>query len=155
MSGKGIKVSGVKKPWPAATLVQSWEQRPGGWWIAHLASGERVRLRGFERAGKLGVLLHGKLTAGEVWHESRGAAAGSGDSDLCSQFPGKVRKLLVAVGDLVAEGAPLLSVEAMKMEFVIKAPFAGKVRGLPKVEGSQVSPGELLCDLVSVLEAKS
>lgn len=152
--GKGIRVSGVKFEWPTARVagaqlgeVTGWESRPGGWWIATLSTGERVRLRGTERGGKIAFWIAGKLLAGEVLFEARGGAAGAGDTGLVSQFPGKVRKLLVAVGDEVAEGTPLLSMEAMKMEFVIKAPFAGRVRGLPKAEGAQVSPGEALCDL--------
>jgi biotin carboxyl carrier protein len=38
--------------------------------------------------------------------------------------------------------------EAMKMEFSIKAPFAGVVKKLCVQEGQQLSPGQQLVDLI-------
>ncbi|MCB0983052.1 MAG: ATP-grasp domain-containing protein, partial [Ilumatobacter sp.] len=42
-------------------------------------------------------------------------------------MPGKVVRLLVAAGDTVAAGQPMLTIEAMKMEHQIVAPHAGTV----------------------------
>ncbi len=53
--------------------------------------------------------------------------AGSGDKSIKSPMPGRVLKLLVAVGDVVEAGQPLLVMEAMKMENEIKAKGPGKV----------------------------
>jgi 3-methylcrotonyl-CoA carboxylase alpha subunit len=44
-----------------------------------------------------------------------------------SPIPGRVAKLFVAVGDVVEKNAPLLVIEAMKMEMALHAPTAGTV----------------------------
>ena len=69
----------------------------------------------------------------------------SGDRPITSPMPGKVVTVLVKEGQTVAKGAPLLVVEAMKMENEIKAPKAGTVRHLTAVVGASVDVGERLC----------
>jgi 3-methylcrotonyl-CoA carboxylase alpha subunit len=60
-------------------------------------------------------------------------------------MPGRVLALLVKAGDEVAKGAPLVVLEAMKMEQTITAPFAGKVDRVLCEVGEQVREGaELL-----------
>jgi urea carboxylase len=66
-----------------------------------------------------------------------------------ADIPGNVWKLLVEQGQSVDEGAPLLIVEAMKMEFVVHAPVRGRVRALHCRMGKQVVAGDPLI----VLEA--
>ncbi len=51
-------------------------------------------------------------------------------------MPGKVVEIHVAVGDMVAEGDPLLVLEAMKMQNDLKSPVAGKVTDV-KVQAGQ------------------
>ncbi len=55
------------------------------------------------------------------------AKGGGGDRVIKSPMPGRVVKLLVAVGDVVAPGQALLVIEAMKMENELKAKGPGKV----------------------------
>ncbi|MEP0813113.1 MAG: biotin/lipoyl-binding protein [bacterium] len=74
-----------------------------------------------------------------------GGAADSASS-LSSQMPGIVLKLLRNPGDEVAAGAPLLILEAMKMEHEIAAPSDGKVVSYPFAEGQRVMPGDLLVE---------
>jgi biotin carboxyl carrier protein len=62
-------------------------------------------------------------------------------------MPGQVQKLLVAEGDTVEAGQPLLVVEAMKMQLEIKAPEAGRVRRLRVREGEQVMEGVPLAEM--------
>ena len=57
---------------------------------------------------------------------------------------GRVVKLLVAPGDEVREGQPLLVLEAMKMENDILAPKAGPVREILVAAGQAVESGEKL-----------
>jgi biotin carboxyl carrier protein len=56
----------------------------------------------------------------------------------CGAWPGKIVKVLVALGDDVQEGQGLVVVEAMKMENELKSPKAGKVVELFAKEGATV-----------------
>ncbi len=64
-----------------------------------------------------------------------------------SPTPGMVVALPVAVGDDVAAGAPIAVVESMKMETVVSAPFAGRVRSLFAGPNEQVDGGAALVQL--------
>jgi 3-methylcrotonyl-CoA carboxylase alpha subunit len=66
---------------------------------------------------------------------------------LTAPMPGKIIALLVAQGDTVEKGEPLLVMEAMKMEHTIVAPRAGKVDQLLYAVGDQVGEGEPLLTL--------
>ena len=70
-----------------------------------------------------------------------------GGGDLKSIMPGVVAKLLVAVGDTVAQDQPLLILEAMKMQNEIRAPDAGRVSALHVREGQAVASGAKLVTL--------
>ncbi len=68
----------------------------------------------------------------------RHGGAKSDDGQVRSPMPGKVVKLLVAEGDEVAEGAPVVVVEAMKMENELTSPKAGTVSKIHVAEGDTV-----------------
>ncbi|GAA2172924.1 acetyl/propionyl/methylcrotonyl-CoA carboxylase subunit alpha [Agrococcus versicolor] len=59
---------------------------------------------------------------------ARARAGASAAPSLASPMPGTVVAVHAADGDVVAEGAALVSVEAMKMEHVLRAPTAGIAR---------------------------
>ena len=59
-------------------------------------------------------------------------------------MPGKVVHLLVATGDKVAAGQPLLTIEAMKMEHQIVAPHTGVVIDVFVTTGQQLDHGQPL-----------
>ena len=61
-----------------------------------------------------------------------------------SPMPGRVVKLLVAVGDVVVAGQPLLTLEAMKMEHQVQAPHAGTVAEIFVHAGQQLDGGQPL-----------
>jgi len=64
---------------------------------------------------------------------------------LEAPMPGKVLQVLVQRGALVAKGAPLVILEAMKMEHTIAAPHDGRVAEIHFKAGEQVNEGaELL-----------
>ncbi|BBK41696.1 biotin carboxylase subunit of acetyl-CoA carboxylase [Allostella vacuolata] len=75
------------------------------------------------------------------------AAAEAGAGRLTAPMPGRVTRVLVAVGDRVAAGQGLLVLEAMKMEHTIKAPVVGVVGGLRYAEGDLVDEGAELVEL--------
>lgn len=65
---------------------------------------------------------------------------------LFAPMPGKIVALLARPGDRVKKGAPLLVLEAMKMEHTLSAPAPGVVRGFYFGIGDQVSDGVELVD---------
>ncbi len=67
--------------------------------------------------------------------------------DVTTPMPGRVVKILVAQGDTVKTGDPLLVVEAMKMENRVQAPIDGKVETIHVKEGDEVNPDETLIHL--------
>jgi 3-methylcrotonyl-CoA carboxylase alpha subunit len=60
---------------------------------------------------------------------------------LAAPMPGKVIAVLVDAGAKVERGAPLLIMEAMKMEHTIMAPAAGAVKEILYAVGDQVAEG--------------
>lgn len=63
---------------------------------------------------------------------------------LVAPMPGKIVKVLVAEGQEVAAGAPLVVLEAMKMEHTVRAAAAGRVGALHVAVGDQVDADRLL-----------
>ncbi|MGI4814602.1 MAG: biotin carboxylase N-terminal domain-containing protein [Janthinobacterium lividum] len=81
-----------------------------------------------------------------VWQNllAHAADAEGGEGRLTAPMPGKVIALLVEPGARVAQGTPLLVMEAMKMEHTIGAPAAGIVREFLYAVGDQVADGAQL-----------
>jgi 3-methylcrotonyl-CoA carboxylase alpha subunit len=76
-------------------------------------------------------------------------AGGSGEDvegGLKAPMPGKVIALIAQVGASVEKGAPLLVLEAMKMEHTISAPTRGTVKAFRCAPGDQVVDGVDLVD---------
>ena len=71
-------------------------------------------------------------------------APSAGSGDVNAPMPGKVLQVLVEPGQAVEEGQPLLVLEAMKMENVIKATATATVSEVPVREGDAVEKGSLL-----------
>jgi acetyl/propionyl-CoA carboxylase alpha subunit len=81
--------------------------------------------------------------------DAHGGAGEHGDTpdEIAAPMPGKVIRVLVAVGDEVEARTPLLVVEAMKMEMPLTAPRAGRVRAVHAAEGDSVDRGAVLVEL--------
>ncbi|MEE2753364.1 MAG: biotin/lipoyl-containing protein [Candidatus Latescibacterota bacterium] len=75
-------------------------------------------------------------------------ANGSQGQPVKAELPGKVIKILTSAGSVVAEGAPLLVLEAMKMEMQIASPTAGTVQTVDVLEGEQVAAGVTLVTIL-------
>lgn len=69
------------------------------------------------------------------------------DHSLSAPMPGVVLKVLVKTGQQVKRGAPMVILEAMKMEHVITAPRDGVVKSVNCREGELVQPGVDLIEL--------
>lgn len=86
---------------------------------------------------------------GQAWQLSpwrregvHGAAAGTGA--ILAPMPGKVIAVAVEAGQAVTAGQKLLTLEAMKMEHALTAPFDGVVAELNAAPGQQVQVEALL-----------
>jgi len=75
--------------------------------------------------------------------EHAGESEGEGGR-LTAPMPGKIVAVLVENGKAVEKGAPLLIMEAMKMEHTISAPAAGTVEEVLYAVGDQVAEGAQL-----------
>jgi 3-methylcrotonyl-CoA carboxylase alpha subunit len=78
---------------------------------------------------------------------SRRPDAGDGAAQTLAPMTGRIVRIAAKAGDIVAKGDPLIVIEAMKMEHVLRAGFDGKVAILKAHEGSLVQEGTLLCVL--------
>lgn len=78
-------------------------------------------------------------------------SGGTGDQGAAesgiSPMTGQLVEVKVAAGDTVEDGTPLFVVEAMKMEYVVRAPFDGRVEAVNAEAGSQVSMGQQIVTL--------
>jgi biotin carboxyl carrier protein len=77
---------------------------------------------------------------------SAAGVVGHGDdvARIAAPMPGKVVRVMVAVGDQVEAGAGIVVVEAMKMQNEMKTPKAGKVTALSAELGATVNAGDVL-----------
>ena len=78
---------------------------------------------------------------------ARAAGTGGGavaNGAILAPMPGRVTAVEVASGDTVTKGQRLVTLEAMKMEHGLTAPFDGVVAELDATPGAQVSEGTLL-----------
>jgi 3-methylcrotonyl-CoA carboxylase alpha subunit len=71
----------------------------------------------------------------------------SDENSLESPMPGKVLRVLVDAGDTVEQEQALVIIEAMKMEFTVRAPHGGIVADVKYQEGDQVAVGDILVEL--------
>ena len=82
------------------------------------------------------------------WERIEPGSSGTEDEGgLVAPMPGKVLEVLVAQGDVVEAGSPLMVLEAMKMEHRIVAAADGTVVAVHFEAGDQVAQGAVLLDL--------
>jgi len=118
--------------------------------IAFARDGARGRAwvarRGAERLVFLDGVVHTLRLADDDEAEDTDDMGGGGPN-VTAKMPGTVVKVLVAEGDAVAEGDPLLIMEAMKMETEIASPLNGRVAKVHAAAGQVLAAGEPLLDL--------
>jgi len=78
------------------------------------------------------------------WRKQGAHGAAVGDGAILAPMPGKVTAVYVAAGDPVTKRQKLLTLEAMKMEHTLAAPFDGTVAELKAAAGGQVQVDALL-----------
>jgi acetyl-CoA/propionyl-CoA carboxylase biotin carboxyl carrier protein len=75
------------------------------------------------------------------------AASPGGASALTAPMQGTIVKVAAQNGDQVAEGDPIVVIEAMKMEQPLQAHRAGTVSGLSAEVGAAVTAGTVICTI--------
>ncbi len=109
--------------------------------IAKISGGFRVRLRGADlrvhvrtpRQAELAKLMLEKLPPDT-------------SKFLLCPMPGLIAKIMVEAGDEVQEGQALATVEAMKMENILKAERKGVVKAIKAVAGSSLKVDEVIME---------
>jgi biotin carboxyl carrier protein len=113
-----------------------------------LAVEGRVHRGWVARAGdRVLVALDGAVHAFDLGDApTRGGAAG-GVGTVVAPMPGKIVGVLVAVGDTVEAGQPLVVLEAMKMETTLRSEIAGTVAAVAVQAGATVDAGAVLVEV--------
>jgi len=97
------------------------------------------------RAGGFVVVMDGRnheLTIVDPLAPPR--ARSEGDAALAAPLPARVTGLFASVGESVKKGAPLVMLEAMKMEIALSAPRDGRISEIRPAIGDMVKQGERL-----------
>ncbi|CAN7603993.1 acetyl/propionyl/methylcrotonyl-CoA carboxylase subunit alpha [Trinickia sp. LjRoot230] len=134
------------------TLEHADRTEPFDWWCEPQPHTFGVRLGETRTTGRVfidgdlfHVFCHGAAFVFE-WSNllAHAAVAEHGEGRLTAPMPGKVIAVLVEPGALVEKGAPLIVMEAMKMEHTIGAPIGGRVAEVLYAVGDQVADGAQL-----------
>ena len=70
------------------------------------------------------------------------------EGDLSSPISGKVVSIKVKNGNTVKKGDVIMIIEAMKMEYLIRAPFNGKIKKINFKEKDQIEIGQKTVELI-------
>ena len=98
-----------------------------------------VGLRRFVRLGTLEFVFDREAAV-------RGRSGGL-QHGMTAPMTGVVTRVLVKAGDPVSKGQPLVALEAMKMEHMVRAPRDGRVKQVLAAPGAMVQGGDELAQL--------
>ncbi|MBL1075524.1 acetyl/propionyl/methylcrotonyl-CoA carboxylase subunit alpha [Nocardia sp. 2] len=121
-----------------------------GEWLTLTLDGLRTRFRVAAQPGQIwvadfsGVALLREVAEADI----RGGGVHEGDAEILSPMPGSIIATPAKSGDLVDAGAPIVVVEAMKMEHTLTAPVGGRVEVLVE-PGAQVKLEQPLARIIA------
>jgi 3-methylcrotonyl-CoA carboxylase alpha subunit len=105
-------------------------------------AGAKLSAQAVFAKGSITIFCNGDEWRSEIIDPLKPATERSGATGhLRSPMPGTVIAVAVAAGDRVAKGAPLVIVEAMKMEHAVVAPRDGKIARVAVSVGDLVAEG--------------
>jgi len=127
--------------------------RPGTWSLviagrSYVVDLDRRRTGIAASVGAGEVLLQVEDALHRRLASAAGARPATRGEQLRAPIAGKVVKVVVAIGDQVAPGAPVIVLEAMKMENELVAERGGTVSAIHKAAGQAVDTGDLLVEIV-------
>ena len=132
--------SGFRMRTASGEFALSGERGPDGN-LQVLLDGRSLKGRAVRVGGEWNIFIAGqqhRLSLRDELHELESDSHGG---SLAAPMPGKVIAVLVQKGARVEKGAPLVILEAMKMEHTITAPRAGLVSEIRFAAGEQVDEG--------------
>jgi len=106
--------------------------------------GEFAAVSGFRDDERVVVFYEGQAYEFGLSSRGTGTTHGIHDGEIEAPMPGKVTAVEVSAGEKVEKGQRLLTLEAMKMEHALTAPFDGTVAELNAKPGAQVTEGQML-----------
>ncbi len=109
--------------------------------VAKISGGFRVRLRGADL--KVHVRTPRQAELARLMLEK---AAPDTSKFLLCPMPGLIAQIMVAVGDDVQDGQALATVEAMKMENILKAERSGVVKSISAVVGGSLRVDDVIME---------
>ncbi len=122
------------------------ERLPDGSAILTLGD-RRYRISGARRGDAILVTVGPRCFEFKPVTPRRAGRGGLAAAELTAPMPGKVLKILVAEGDAVKAGEPVIVLEAMKMETEISAEGAARVSKIRVEVGQMVDGGAVLVEL--------
>jgi len=144
----------VEQVAPGSEESWDWKQLAPG--VFDVRMGNRnvriERMDGPDEKGNVTIRVNGVVQVLQVLGpqqlllESMGMSANveTQEKHVESPMPGKILQVMVATGTEVDEGDPLLVLEAMKMENVIRAPRSGVIAGVEAQVGEAVEKAAIL-----------
>ncbi|MEI7705115.1 MAG: acetyl/propionyl/methylcrotonyl-CoA carboxylase subunit alpha [Deltaproteobacteria bacterium] len=114
--------------------------------------GARVRATVVRSGADRVVMINGRGHRLALFDPDAAEERDVGGGSLVAPMPGKVVAVMVEAGTEVKKGAPLLVLEAMKMEHTVVSPRDGKVAAVHYTPGSIVADGAQLVTLEPVPE---
>ncbi|HYW92016.1 MAG TPA: biotin carboxylase N-terminal domain-containing protein [Gammaproteobacteria bacterium] len=108
--------------------------------------GRPRRCRVVAHARRLAVTLDGVRYPFRIADGAHGGGPVHEEADMLSPMPGRIVKVHVEAGRRVAAGTALLVLEAMKMEYTLRAPADGRVAAVRFAEGDVVEADEPLIE---------
>ena len=110
---------------------------------------------GFRDDERVVVFYEGQATEFALTSRGSVGAAAAGSGVIVAPMPGRVTAVEVFPGEKVAKGQRLLTLEAMKMEHGLVAPFDGTVAEVAVEAGAQVGEGAVLARVEAGVQAGS
>lgn len=118
--------------------------------LSLIVNGKSFEVRCERTADALQVALRGEVYECAVSDprslrtRKKTGLADSGEQKLTASMPGKVVRIIAAVGDQIKAGQGILVIEAMKMQNEVRSPKDGQLKKLLVRQGANVLAGEVL-----------
>lgn len=113
----------------------------------YFASTDGIKWNKLARQDSPGIMLNVDKVY-KFYQGYKPSSLGGGDEGgLFTQMPGKIVKIMAAVGDKVVKGQTLIILEAMKMENEIKCGTTGVVKAIHVKAGDTLENGILMMEV--------